>query len=242
MIITIDGPAASGKSTISLALANRLSLYYVATGLLYRFIAYQLVFREKVNESMLLKVNKARVHELLFSSIFEYRYSPLQGAQIFYRGEDYSSFLKKANVDKWASIVGSLPQVREEIVAFQRKLATKHGLVVEGRDGGTVVFPQAEFKFFLTASEEVRARRWQHDQLRFNNIFTLEESVRQVHERDDRDKNREASPLKQAQDAILIDNSTMTLGATIDYIVDLVQKGSPQVEAAVEQINDTQVS
>ncbi|KKR96719.1 MAG: Cytidylate kinase [candidate division TM6 bacterium GW2011_GWE2_41_16] len=228
MIITIDGPVACGKSTVSLALANRLSFFYLATGLMYRFIAYHLIYREKIKEQDLAHVPAQKIFDLLNSGAFEYTYAPLYGAQIFYKQENYTPFLKMAGVDKYASILGSVHQVRQEVVAYQKKLAESHNLVVEGRDAGTVVFPQADFKFFLTASDEVRARRWQKDQMRLSNLFTLDESLKITRERDDRDKNRAHSPLKMAEDAVLIDNSTLTLGQTIDAIYEVIAPHVPK--------------
>jgi len=223
IVITIDGPVASGKSTVALALANRLSFYYLYSGLLYRFIAYYFTHVQRMSEHQLKDISFDMVTKLFSDTAFEYRYTPLHGAEILYKGENFTKYLKGAAVDRLASIVSVKQGVREALMNFQRTLAAKHNLIADGRDCGTVVFPTACYKFFLTASEEVRARRWQRDQMRLSNIFTLEESMRIIADRDKRDTTRELSPLKKAEDAIEIDSSTLTLGETIDTILGYIK-------------------
>jgi len=219
IVITIDGPVASGKSTVALALANRLSFYYLYSGLLYRFIAYYFMHVKHVNEHQLQNITFNMVDALFSDPAFEYRYTALYGAEIIYKGENFTKYLKGAAVDRIASIISVKQEVREALMGFQRKLGAQHNLIADGRDCGSVVFPAACYKFFLTASEEVRARRWQKDQMRLSNIFTLEESIRIIADRDARDTTRAISPLKKAEGAIEIDSSTLTLGETIDKIL-----------------------
>lgn len=208
MIITIDGPAASGKSSAAQLLAHKFSYYYMYTGLLYRALGYILVNYYKFTDQpdMLL------LEKILLN--LEYSYDTHAGITIKFNTINITQHLKTAEIDRLASIISEHPQVRLLLLDYQRKLAHAHNLVADGRDCGTIVFPQANFKFFLTASATVRAERWQKNQAQ----YTLQESVRIIQERDERDSNRAVAPLCQAPDAIIIDNSKLTLMETLTCI------------------------
>ena len=209
MIITIDGPTASGKSSVAQLLAERLSYYYLYTGLLYRALAY-------------IRISKAEstpIKDILTNGSLQYSYTHPKVPQILFNGLDITSYLKSAEIDRYASILSADPVVRTLLLDFQRKLGMCHSLVADGRDCGTIVFPHADYKFFLTAHAEVRAARWQKSQVALNNYFTLEESLSIIQERDERDSNRAHAPLIKAPDAYIIDNSNLDLLGTLNMIV-----------------------
>jgi CMP/dCMP kinase len=222
MIITLDGPVASGKSTLSLALANRLNFYYLYTGLLYRFLAYYLVVEQKRNEKHLATIAEHDIQKILTSPHLVYSYDPVHGAHVSFAGKDYTPFLKTSQVDKWASIISTRADVRARMVDFQRAAAKKHSVVVDGRDCGSVVFPYADKKFYITASLDVRAQRWQKNQLKLHNIYTLEESKSIIEERDKRDMTRTLSPLIKTADAIEIDTTKQTISQSLDQILNYI--------------------
>lgn len=219
MIIAIDGPVASGKSTIARRLAHNLGFYYLYTGFLYRGIAYVLAHRYGYDTDMMEHPRPEAIDEIVHRKGFEYRYE--QGApKIIFEGEDISQYLKSKEVDEWSSRISAHPYVRDAVLEYQVRIGATHDVVAEGRDVGTVVFPEADYKFFLTASVEVRARRWQGMQAQRGAHYSFEESCAAVRERDNRDQDRAHSPLKQASDALLIDCSEMT----VDQVVALMQQ------------------
>jgi cytidylate kinase len=222
MIITIDGPVASGKSTVARQLAQELGFYYLYTGFLYRGVAYVLVKFYQYEDAKLATAQPDDLKDLLEQHEFEYRYE--QGKPyIFFDGVDVTPFLKTKAVDNWSSLVSAQPIVRHAIFEYQVSLGCGRNVVAEGRDMATVVFPQAEYKFFLTASEEVRAWRWQRMQEQMGNEYTREESVVAVHERDKRDKERVYSPLKPSADTHIIDGSNMTVAEIIAIIKSFIK-------------------
>ena len=207
MIITIDGPSASGKSTIAHALAQRLGYFYINSGFMYRSLAYVLI--EKFHTQDFAYITD----ELLQRALEHIAYSYVAGKVVMsYDREEITDFLKNSVIDRGASILSSYASVRELITAWQRHLADKYrNAVVEGRDAGTIVFPDAAYKFFITASAEVRALRWQKDQLRTANSYTFNEALYMINERDLRDSQRAIAPLTRAPGALVIDNSDLSI-------------------------------
>lgn len=218
MVISIDGPTASGKSTVAKLLAQNFGYDYLYTGLLYRALAYILVEKFGYSRDNLRSPKYDDIINVLHSPEFKYTYSVKDGPAVYYKGENITSYLKTAEVDDWSSLSSVDEKVREEMVAYQRAYVDKHDAVVEGRDVGTVVFPDSPYKFYLTASLEERARRWQKDQKKYGNTFTLEESMALIDERDERDKNRKISPLRVSEGAIVIDGTNLSLQAIIEFI------------------------
>jgi cytidylate kinase len=217
MIITIDGPVASGKSTVAQLLAKKLGFYYLYTGFLYRGIAYVLVKHYGYDETSLPQLKPEDVDTIVHKQDFEYRYE--QGKpKIIYNGVDISAELKSKDVDNWSSLISALPFVRHAVFEYQVRIGQKYDVVAEGRDMATVVFPQAQYKFFLTASDDVRAKRWQSMQAKRGEQYSYEESLKTIRERDQRDASRAHSPLMQAPDATLIDNSSMDIDQTVQAI------------------------
>lgn len=219
MIVTIDGPSASGKSTVARELAEELGFYYLPTGWLYRAVAYLLVEELGYTQEMLANPKKEDVQYCLDVSRLIYTYNKKQGGALFFDKKDITAYLKDYQVDVYVAIVSPIVMVRELVVNTQRSFAQSTDCIIEGRDSGSVVFPEAQYKFYLTASVEVRAQRWQKDQEQRGNSFTLEQAQGQISSRDKKDKEREHSPLTIPKGAIVIDNSDLTFDQTIQIML-----------------------
>jgi cytidylate kinase len=208
MIITLDGPAASGKSSLAQALAHRLSFYYINTGLLYRAYAY------------LHHENSCTLHDFkkhIERGRIQYFFDEL-GARIVFHEGNITSLLKTALNDVRASEISSNADVREIINWFQRYIARENHCVIDGRDCGTIVFPHAQYKFFVTASVQERARRWRLDQQRMNITISEEDAEKLIAERDFRDIHRAIAPLRQAADAHIIDTTELLFEQALELI------------------------
>jgi len=214
MIIAIDGPAASGKSTVARALAKRLGFGYLDTGAMYRAVAHRAlhVGADLDDEATVSCI--ARGKEITFA------HDDATGlpTRVFIGGEDVTAAIRTPAVDHAVSPVARLPKVREAMVAQQRHLGSEGDLVVEGRDIGTVVFPRAEVKVFLTASADERARRREIDLTGSGHAIARDAVRDALHRRDTIDSTRAASPLAMADDAYALD----TTGLSIDQVVDKV--------------------
>lgn len=216
--IAIDGPAGAGKSTIAKAVAKRENLIYVDTGAMYRAMAL-FMLREKVNladaEAVALKCAEADI---------TIRYE--NGVQVvLLNGENVNGFLRTEEVGNAASTISVIGKVREKLVELQKKLAAESNCVMDGRDIGTCVLPNAQLKIYLTASSLVRAKRRYEELAAKGEVCNLEKIRADIEERDYRDMHREISPLRQAEDAILIDSSDMTVEEVISRIISLVKEG-----------------
>lgn len=219
MIITIDGPTASGKSTIAQLLAQQKEFMYINSGLLYRAVAYVLLHNKR-EISPHSHLAQAEVDEL-FPAI-TYTYSKDTGASILWKNENITHLLKTPEIDLAASIVAIQPLIRQEILEYERTLAHQFNVIADGRDCGTVIFPQAEYKFFITASLDVRADRWQRDQRKAGKEFSFDESKAIVEERDRRDSERSISPMVPADDALIIDTSSMTIQEVLSKLIAII--------------------
>ena len=195
MIITLDGPVASGKSTVARLLAEQLEYQYLNTGLMFRAVAYLLY----------IKSNSLNLTDLI------YTYSKKNGAQILYKDSNITHLLKTPEMDQLSSQVATQPEVRAVLLSYQQQLGLNNNVVAEGRDTGTVVFPNADHKFFITANPEIRAERWKHFQEQQGKVYSLEESLEIIKERDLRDSEREIAPLVIPQEAHTIDTTTMSI-------------------------------
>jgi cytidylate kinase len=223
MIITIDGPSASGKSTVGRELAKQLHFYYVYSGLLYRALAYLLINKRAYKHEQLKSPTQEDITQLLDPKKFVYRYDDQERERIFFENQDITPFLKDSFIDQAASIVSTNEHVRSALRGVQHLIARSYDLVVDGRDAGSIVFPQAEYKFFLTASPEVRAERWRLQQLKLGEQFSEQEARIRIGERDKRDKTRDIAPLIIPQDAIVVDNSSLTIKETVDKMLELLR-------------------
>lgn len=224
MIIAIDGPTASGKSTIARELAKQLNMYYLNTGLLYRALAYILINHYGYELAKLNVPEQHHVAQALDPASFLYTYASDSGEHIFFQQNEITGFLRDSLMDAGSSIVSLNPMVRDYLLIVQRNLAAQHDVVADGRDVGSVVFANADFKFFMTASLDVRAHRWQVLQANLGKQFTLEQAKEMIDERDKRDSERAIAPLIMPEDAIRIDNSHMTKSVIMEHILDFISK------------------
>ena len=213
--IAIDGPAGAGKSTIAKLVAKKLDFIYVDTGAMYRAIALYLL-RSGVDTA-----DEAAVSEAVKNADITICYR--DGAQqVILNGEDVSGLIRTEEVGNTASAVSVYPAVRAHLLELQRSLAASRNVIMDGRDIGTVVLPHAQVKIYLTASSMVRAKR-RYDELTAKGESCDLGKIRQdIEDRDYRDMHRETSPLKQADDAVLVDTSDMTIEQVIDRIVELI--------------------
>ncbi|HEX4075967.1 MAG TPA: (d)CMP kinase [Candidatus Acidoferrales bacterium] len=202
LIIAIDGPVGSGKSTLARRVAQLLGYIYIDTGAMYRSIALKALRRGVALEAADL------LTALAADTRIDLRAQD-GGQQVFLDGEDVTFAIRTPEVAQAASKVAVVPGVRRVLVAEQRRAGGRGGVVMEGRDIGTVVFPDAELKIFLTASPEIRAeRRWREHQQK-GDAIDLARTLEEIHERDRRDREREDSPLVRAKDATLVDSTAM---------------------------------
>lgn len=218
MIITIDGPSASGKSTVAREVARRLHFYYIASGLLFRAFAYIASKKGMYDHDALLHSSDEQISAIVNNQRLVYRY--IDGhEQILYDNQDITPYLKTGTIDQFASISAQDERVRRAIDTYMRNLAQSYNVVAEGRDMGTTVFPDAEFKFFLTASDQVRVLRWQKDQAHKGIHYNYDQAYQEVITRDERDRMREVSPLACPPCAQVIDNSDLSIEQTIQKII-----------------------
>ncbi len=221
-IVAIDGPAGAGKSTIARRLAEALDFVLVDTGALYRAVALQ-AQREGVPWSSEGEVAKV-ADRLVKEEAITFARDPERGLRVKLAGDDVSEAIRAPDVAMGASAVSAHAGVRAALLDLQRHAGKGGGVVLEGRDIGTVVFPDAERKFFLTAKPEVRAKRRYEELQGKGQKVTLEETLADVLQRDAQDTGRAHAPLRQAEDAILVDSSDMTIDETVRYIAERVQK------------------
>jgi CMP/dCMP kinase len=223
LIVAIDGPAGAGKSATARELALRLRLPYLDTGAMYRALALQALRAGLV--APLDGVASAGL--VVLARALEVRFEGgLAGQRVLIGGEDVTEALRSPEVSTMASVVSVVPEVRREMVRRQREMAARTGGVIEGRDIGTVVFPEAPVKVFLTASPEVRAERRLAELRRRNPDASFAVVLEEQRARDLRDSTRADSPLKPAEGARVVDSSGLTLGEVVDAIMLLVPPGA----------------
>ena len=217
MNVAIDGPAGAGKSTVAKGTAKELGFIYVDTGALYRGIGLYALRKGK---------NPASANDVLplLAEIKEEIRFVCGEQRVFLNGEDVSGLIRTEEVSKAASDVSAIPEVREFLLEMQKDIAAKNDVIMDGRDIGTVVLPNAELKIFLTAKPEVRAKRRVAQLAEKGIAADFEEVLADVKKRDYNDSHRAAAPLKQAEDAVLIDNTESTLEQDIKYIKELIEK------------------
>lgn len=212
MIIAIDGPAGSGKSTIAKLLAEKLNFTYINTGAMYRAIT---LFLLKENLLDLIKKDESKINEILKKINIE-----IEREKIFLNKEDVTQRIRSDDVTKEVSYVSSLKEVRKFLVEIQRTLGRRQDSILEGRDIGTNVFPDADFKFFLTADIKERAkRRW----LQEGQDKDIDYIVEDIKRRDQYDSARSENPLKKADDAIEIDTTNYTIEEVLEKILKIIK-------------------
>ena len=219
--VAIDGPAGAGKSTVTRLVAERLDYLLVDTGALYRAVALAAerarVAWEDHASVVELAERLAREHALGLERAAD------DGIKVLLDGEDVSAAIRTLEIGQGASKVSAIPGVRDALLELQRSLGREGGVVMEGRDIGTVVFPDAEAKFFLTASVEVRARRRYEELVQRGQTIGFAEVCREVEERDERDRTRPVAPLCKAEDALEIDSSDISIDEVVERIVTAVR-------------------
>lgn len=215
--IAIDGPAGAGKSTISKAVSKQLGYIYVDTGALYRAVGYY-VTKKGVNTS-----DENNVSALLSEISVELKFVNAE-QRVFLNGEDVSNFIRTPEISMAASAVSALPPVRQFLFETQQKIARENNVVMDGRDIGTVVLPNADVKIFLTASPEERARRRYDELVLKGEKVNYDDVLKDVITRDYNDSHRAIAPLKQADDAILVDTTGNTLEKSIEVLLNTIKE------------------
>jgi len=213
MVIAIDGPAGSGKTTIAKFLAQRLNILYLDTGATYRVLTLK-ALQEKVDLS-----NEKSLVELVLAMKIRF-----EGDRVFLEGEDVTDKIRSPEVDKTISLPVSFKKVREEMVSLQRRLVDNKDVVVEGRDTTTVVFPNAEYKFYLDADIDERTKRRQEYLKEKGYFLSYEDVKRQILKRDSADLKREFGALKKADDAVYVDTTSLNIEEVLDTLLSYIRK------------------
>jgi cytidylate kinase len=217
LIIAIDGPVSSGKSTIGRLLAKRLGYLYIDTGAMYRAVTWK-----ALSAGVSLKDADG------LTGLAERSRITLEGEperlRVLIDGHEVTTEIRSPEISEATSVISTIPGVRQALVAEQQRLGRAGGVVLEGRDIGTAVFPNADVKFYLDAGVEVRARRRFEELAAKGSRVTFEEILRQTIERDQRDEEREASPLRQAEDAVYLDSSDLTVEQVVAMMLAVVRR------------------
>ena len=215
--IAIDGPAGAGKSSISKVVANELGYLYIDTGAMYRGVTWAVLDSH-------VDVNDQKSVEALLPSLDLTLEPTASACKVFVKGQDVTDLIRQQQINENVSTIASYKGVREYLVERQQAMAAIGGVILDGRDIGSVVLPDAELKIYLTASVDARAkRRWLEVQ-GTSNEQPLEDIKKNVESRDEMDKNRDESPLVCVEDAIIVDSSNMTFDETVKHILHLVQE------------------
>lgn len=217
--VAIDGPSGAGKSTIAKAVAERFGFIYVDTGAIYRTVGLA------VSRAGIDPQDTDAVVGLLPALDIALRHGEDGLQHMFLNGEDVSGFIRTPEISMYASKVSALPPVRAFLMEMQRSMARRTSVIMDGRDIGTVVLPDAALKIFLTASAEARAERRYKELLEKGQSVSYDDVLCDMAERDKKDTTRAAAPLRAADDAVLLDTSALSLAESIDAVAALVEKG-----------------
>lgn len=212
IVIAIDGPAAAGKSTTAKLVAEKLNYLHIDTGAMYRALTYK-ILRDGIDPE-----NEAAVVEALKDSKVDLKKEKNE-IKVFLDDEDVSKYLRSAEVTNAVSAVSSYKQVREMMVELQRRISSEGGVVLEGRDIGTVVIPDADLKIFMIAGIETRAKRRQKELAEKGLMLDYNKIVNEIIQRDNKDSKRKESPLRKADDAIVLDTSNLSIEEQVNFIV-----------------------
>ncbi len=221
LIIAVDGYSSTGKSTVSKILAARLGYTYIDTGAMYRMVTYR-----AISEGMLSVdgVDDKRLKEELQRIVFGFKYNREKNRyESYLNGVYVEDAIRRMDVSDSVSLIAAIPYVREVLVRKQREMAEEGGVVMDGRDIGSVVFPHAEVKFFMTAAPEIRAQRRYKELVEKGEKVTYEEVEENVRKRDYIDENREVSPLRRTPDAIVIDNGKMSIEEEVSEMLKVIK-------------------
>lgn len=214
--IALDGPSGAGKSTVAKALAKHLDIIYLDTGAMYRSLAYVAVKQGiDVNDETAVKPMLDNLDMKIITG---------DSQQIIVNGENVTPFIREHYVSKAASDISALPSVRIKLVELQREIAKNDCVVLDGRDIGTYVLPDAKYKFFITATPEVRAKRRFEELKAKGDAPSYEKVLEDIKVRDYNDSHRAFAPLKQADDAVLVDTTNMSIDEVIDFVLNKMEK------------------
>ena len=216
--VAIDGPAGAGKSTLAKEAAKALGFLYVDTGAIYRTVALK-ALRAGADPS-----NAAQIIPLLDGLNIVMDYGPDGEQRMFLDGEDVSQAIREHQVSGLASKVAAIPEVRDFLLEFQRKQAREHNVLMDGRDIGTVVLPNADVKIFLTAAAEERARRRLRDLELRGQQADYDTILRDIIQRDEQDRSRAVAPLKQAEDAVLLDTTKLNKAESLEALLSVIKE------------------
>ncbi len=215
--IALDGPSGSGKSTVAKAISARLGIVYVDTGALYRSVGYY------VRTMDLDPKNAEQVESVLPEIELDVRYE--NGVQCVYlNGENLGDKIRQPEISMYASAVSAIPAVRAFLLETQKSIARKNSVVMDGRDIGTVILPDADVKIFMTASNEARAMRRYNELTEKGVAVKYEDVLREMIERDENDRNRDVAPCVPAEDAIIFDNSDYDLEGSINKVIEMIKE------------------
>lgn len=217
--IAIDGPAGAGKSSIAKEISKKLGFIYIDTGALYRSIAYY-SYNHGAKD-----FQAEKVISLLSEIDIQLKYVE-DFQKVIVNGQDVSDYIRTPIISKGSSIVSAIPQVRTFLLDLQRNIAEKNNVIMDGRDIGTVVLPNADLKIFLTASAEERANRRYNQLKETEDCPSWNEILNDINQRDYNDSHREVAPLKRSEDAILVDTTEMSQDEVINHILNLISKVS----------------
>ncbi len=222
IIVAIDGHSSCGKSTIAKAVAAKFGYIFIDSGAMYRAVTLFALRNNLITEG---KVDREKLISLLPEIQIEFRYNPeKQKSDTFLNGENVEDEIRQLPVSQNVSPVATVPDVRAAMVHLQQEMGKNKGIVMDGRDIGTVVFPDAELKLFVTASPEIRAQRRFDELTAKGEQVSFDEILKNVVERDHIDSTRETSPLKKAEDALVLDNSVMTREEQLDWVIERVEE------------------
>ena len=226
IIIAIDGHSSTGKSTLASMLSKYLSYKHINTGLMYRAVTLNAIRKQfiKPYDANNFYFDSSKIINSLNSLEFQFLHKSKFGYIMFMNGEDVNIELKGPDVSKHVSHISKMPLVRAEIVKMQQKIGLNKGVVMEGRDIGSVVFPNAELKLFITASLDIRAKRRHEELIALGMSVSMDEVLTNLKMRDFEDSNRQDSPLIRVKDAILIDNSHLSIKDQFKLVTDLIEK------------------
>ena len=211
--IAVDGPSGAGKSTIAKAIAKKLNIDYIDTGAMYRAVGYKML-REGVALDDLEGLQK-----MLDNTVIDF-----SEGNIYLDGEIVNDYIRTPEISKQASDCSAIGMVRKKLVDLQQKMGEAKSVIMDGRDIGTVVFPDAEYKFFITASAEERAKRRYEELIEKGQNVTFEQVLTDLNTRDHNDSTREITPLRKADDAIEVDTTKMNIYEVVTFVCDLMKK------------------
>ena len=215
--VAVDGPSGAGKSTLSKAVAGELGILYVDTGAIYRTIGYY-VFEKGIDPK-----DAPAVNAILPELDIQMRYGDDGLQRMYLNGQDVTTQIRLPQISMYASAVSAIPEVREFLLEMQRELARRSSVIMDGRDIGTVVLPDADVKIFLTAEAEVRAQRRAKELAERGTPTPFEEVLRDIQQRDYNDSHRAAAPLRQAEDAVLVDTSNLTFAESQQKLTEIIK-------------------